>query len=38
MLKFVGDYQKVMNGWLAEEGFSIGVGDCIQEAITPLRS
>jgi len=30
-LDFVTNYQKVMNDWLTETGFSVGLGDCIQE-------
>ena len=28
-LDFVTNYQKVMNDWLAETGFSVGIGDCV---------
>jgi DNA-directed RNA polymerase II subunit RPB1 len=30
-LDFVTNYQKIMNGWLVETGFSVGLGDCIQD-------
>jgi len=30
-LDFVTNYQKVMNDWLTETGFSVGLGDCIQD-------
>lgn len=33
-LDFVTNYQKLMNSWLSESGFSVGLGDCIQESNT----